>query len=343
MSRILVRLPNWVGDVIMATPMLRALRAYAPDTRIDVLGRASIRPLLEGLPYFDEFLPFQRGGLGGRRVTHDLRERRYDVALVCPHSYGSAWPLALARIPRRIGYTKYPGRRWLLTDPLPVPYDERGRFVPTPMHEMYLGLVRALGGPGGADPWPELPLLPETRERVQALRAEHGLIERPYIVMNPGAQFGASKLWTAEGFAHVGDRLSRETGAAIVVVGGPGEEDTVRAVIDRMAKPAFDFCRRPVGLATLYGLIAECALLVTLDSGPRHMAVAARKPAVVIMGPTDPRYTNACLDRTEIVRLDDLYCLGCHYKACPAEHECMRLLRPERVYEAAMRLWSSEL
>ncbi len=338
MNRILVRLPNWVGDVIMATPMLRALRAYLPEAQIDLVGKAGLEPLVAGLPYYDAFLPFERGWRGGRRLVRALRPRGYDVALVLPHSFGAAWPMALARVPRRIGYTKYPARRWLLTDPLPVAYDTRGRFVPTPMHELYLGFVRALGGPAQADVWPKLPLTEETVARVRALREAHGLLDRPYVVVNPGAHFGASKLWTADGFAGVADALAREAGAAVVLVGGPGEGAIGRAVMTAMREPAVDLCTESIGLAALYGLIAECALLVSLDSGPRHMAVAARKPVVVVMGPTDPRFTNCCLDRTEVVRLGDLYCIGCHYKVCPTEHECMRLLPPARVLDAARRL-----
>ena len=338
MKRILVRLPNWVGDVVMATPMLRALRAYVPEARIDLLGKPSLHALLDGSPFFDEYVALPRGIAGSWRLADELRARTYDVALILPHSFGSAWPMAVARIPRRVGYTKYPGRGWLLTDPLPVAYDDDGRFVPTAMHELYLGFVRRLGGPGDADLWPELPLSLQTAAEVHALRERHGLVDTPYIILNPGASFGASKLWTPEGFAALADALHAETGARIVLVGGPGEAATGQRVLDCATIPVVDLCHAPVGLATLYGLIAESALLVTVDSGPRHMAVAARKPVVVIMGPTDPRFTNCCLDRTEIVRLADLYCIGCHYKVCPTEHECMRLLPPARVLDAARRL-----
>ena len=338
MNRVLVRLPNWVGDVVMATPMLRALRAHLPEARIDLLGKPSLQPLVDGLPFYDEYVALPRSIAGRWRLADALRARDYEVALILPHSFGSAWPMALARIPRRVGYTKYASRRWLLTDPLPVAYDDDGRFVPTPMYELYLGFVRRLGGPGNADLWPELPLAPQTAAEVQALRERHGLLDTPYIILNPGASFGASKLWTPEGFAAVADALHAETGARIVLVGGPDEAATGQMVLDHATAPVVDLCHAPVGLATLYGLIAECALLITVDSGPRHMAVAARKPVVVIMGPTDPRYTNACLDRTAIVRLADLYCLGCHYKTCPTEHECMRLLPPQRVIDAAFGL-----
>ena len=339
MNRVLVRLPNWVGDVIMATPLLRALHDYLPDTHIDVAGRASLRPLVDGLPYFIEYLEAGHGVGAGRRLAGELRSRGYDCALVLPHSVGARWPIALSGIPRRVGYRRYFGRNFLLTERLPVPRDRAGRFVPTPMHEYYLGFLRVLGGPAHVDPWPELPVTDAAATEALALRTEHGIADTPYIVVNPGASFGASKLWTVDGFAWVADALARETGARIVLVGGPGEEATGRAIAEQMREPAVDCFTRPVGLAALYALIAESALLVTVDSGPRHMATAARTPVVVVMGPTDPRYTNACLDQTAVVRTADLYCLGCHEKVCPTEHECMTLLPPQRVLDAALDLW----
>lgn len=343
MRRILVRLPNPVGDAIMATALLRELRAYQRDARIDVLGRRPARELLEGLPYFDEFVEAPRGTGAGWRAARELRRRAYDVALICPHSVGARWPIALARVPRRIGYARHPGRNWLLTERLPCAFDRKGRHMPTPMPEYYLGFLRALGGRGDPDPWPELRVQPAAAERIATLRAAHGLADAPYVVVNPGAAFGASKLWTVEGFAWVADALARETGARIVLVGGPGEGPFARSVQARMAEPAVDCCSEPLGLPGLYALIHECALVLTLDSGPRHMATAARKPCVVLMGPNDYRYTHACLDYTEVIRTDTLWCVPCNASTCVTEHECMRLIPPRRVLDACLRLWRAHV
>jgi heptosyltransferase-2 len=139
--RILVRLPNWVGDVVMATPALAALRGAHPDAQIVAEGRPYLAGLVRGLPSLDAFLPEVRGT---RARARSLRAERFDWALLLPDSVRSALAPFLARVPVRAGYARDPLRRALLTHRL-APPSEGGRRVPISMVERYLRITRVLG------------------------------------------------------------------------------------------------------------------------------------------------------------------------------------------------------
>jgi heptosyltransferase-2 len=333
-GRILVRAPNWVGDVVMATPALRALRSAQPRAEITLEGRPFLAGLVRGLPSLDAFLPDARGGALARGRA--LRERGFDWAVLLPDSTRAALGPFLARIPVRAGYAREPLRRALLTLALPPP-SEGGRRVPISMVERYLRITRALGCPD-AGPALELAVDAGARERVVKRLAEAGLGpgERT-LVVTPGASFGSSKLWPPESFAAAADAIAGRHGLRAVLAPGPGEEAIARRIAGAMGERALVLADPPTSLAELVALIAGATLQLGNDTGPRHIAVACGVPAVVVMGPTDPRHTAHLLERQRVLR-EELPCSPCHLKACPIDHRCMTRLRPERVAAAAAEL-----
>ena len=333
-ARILVRAPNWVGDVVMATPALRALRRAHPQAEIVLEGRPFLAGLARGLPSVDAFLPDARRSAFAR--ARELRRRRFDWAVLLPDSTRAALGPFLARTPVRAGYAREPLRRALLTLVLPPP-TEGGRRVPISMVERYLRITRALGCPD-AGPALELAVDVEARERVSKRLAEAGLLpgERT-LVVTPGASFGASKLWPPESFAAAADAIARRHGLRAVLAPGPGEEEIARGIAERMAEHALLLADPPTSLAELVALVAGAALHLGNDTGPRHIAVASGVPTVVVMGPTDPRHTAHQLERQRVLR-EDVPCSPCHLKVCPIDHRCMTRLRPERVAAAAAEL-----
>ena len=350
-QRILVRLPNWVGDVVMTTPALRALRSRWPRAHVVVEGRPFLRRLLEGLDSVDEFLPDASRGVGPTlERARELRRRGLDLAILLPDSPRSALGPFLARIPRRVGYSRDPLRRLCLTTALSPPADANGKRIPVPMPERYLGLTRALGCPDGGRT--ELAVDDASRARLHELLAAAGAPtpgapsahSAGLLVGAPGANFGSSKLYPPQQFAEACDGIHRQHGLHTVLAPAPGGEcELARDVAARMTTPVSVLDDPPTDLAELKALIADAALVLSNDTGPRSMAVALDVPVVVTMGPTDPRHTHFQLERQRVLRMDDhLDCsphhYPCHLKTCPIDHRCMTRLEPARVVAAAGEL-----
>jgi heptosyltransferase II len=210
--------------------------------------------------------------------------------------------------------------------------------VPTPRTEYYLGLCRWLGLEPPADTKPSLFIGPDVRRRAASFLAAHGIATGDFLVgLNPGARFGSSKCWPPEHFAQVAELCQDRFGAKVVLFCGPGEEQIAQAILARTNAHIIDTHANPVDLELLKPLVQRCNLFVTNDTGPRHYAVAFDVPVVVLMGPTDPRYTQANLERTVVLR-KELDCSPCHKRVCPRQHECMRDIRPAEVLAAAERL-----
>ncbi len=317
---------------MMATPALRALRHAHPSAELCVEARPYLRDLLEPLPHVDRFLPDPGRGLSalGRRVRA-LRSGRFDWAVLLPNSPRSAVGPFLARIPRRVGYATDALRRTLATQPLAPPSDGGGQ-VAISMIERYLRVTDSLGCPRVGD-WMEVPVTEASRSAVH--RRVPG--QSPLCLLIPGAAFGSSKLWPADRFAAAGDALAAEHGLTCVLAPGPGEQDVARAVADAMSCETVLLEDPVLTLAELTALCARSTLMVTNDTGPRQIAVAMGLPAVVLMGPTDHRYTHHHLGSQRVLQAD-VDCSPCGKKTCATDHRCMTGLAPEAVVAAAREL-----
>ncbi len=344
-KRVLVVMPNWVGDVTMATAALGCLRRAFPVARITVLVRSWLREVLEGSPRLDELVLYdhrgEHAGLRGYlRMARSLRPRglrheRLDRAGVLPHSFRAALTARLSGARRRIGYSRG-DRGWLLTDSMRPPR-EAGHWMPVPKTLYYLDLLKAAGlDTEGARP--ELFCTPEDQQRARDLLDRAGIgPDDPLALINPGANFGSSKCWLPERFAEVADGLAERHGARVGLVCGPGEEPIVERILAHAGTGPVNFAEKRLPLSVLKALVDCCDLMVTNDTGPRHFAVAFDKPAVVIMGSTDPRHTAANLGKTIVVR-KDVPCGPCHERTCPTDHVCMTSVTAGDVLDAAARL-----
>ena len=335
-KQILVRGPNWTGDVIMATPGFRALRAGFPEARITLHVRANLAPLLAGAPWFDEILPLEshpRGPLAMLREAAALRRRgRFDLGVCLPDSFSSALLMRLAGVAEVVGYERQ-GRRMLLHRPVPPPRAESadGRLmIARELH--VLGLVEALGcEPLGTS----LELFVTEAEEAEARRALEGCgvgAGEPVAALAPGASYGASKLWPAESFAKVGDALAR-AGLRVAILGTPGERELSARVAAAMTEPSADLAGA-LGLGGLKALLRRARLLVCNDAGARHVAVAFGVPCVVMMGPTSLEKTPLNLEGVAVLS-EDVSCRPCYLRECPIDHRCMTRIAPERAIEAA--------
>ncbi len=338
--RVLVQAPNWLGDFAMATPVFRCIRESLPDARLTVLMRSYLKRVHDGAPWFDEVMTYDargadRGAFGFLRKVRALRRERFDLSIVLTNSFRSAWLARASGARQRLGYDLQ-GRAFLLTHTLRPEMATKTKRVPKPMPLYYFDLLESFGFERGDDRM-ELFIPPETEAAGAKLLDSFGIRAGERLVaLNPGASFGASKLWNPESFAAVGDALTRE-GARVLVLYGPGEEELAASIRSKMQESPVDDGGTMVSLDLLKPVLRRCSLLVTTDAGPRHVAVAVGCPVVCVMGPTDPRYSATNLERSVVLR-EDVDCAPCHLKTCPIDHRCMERLRPERVLEACRRL-----
>jgi len=285
-SRILaIVMPSWLGDTVMATPVLRAGRALLPKTKIVAVLRPGLGEVLRGLPWLDDIVEVDSKGIGGAwRLGRAIRGTGADGVLLLPNSFKSALGARLSGAKTRIGYAR-DGRGWLLSDPVAVTAAKPS--PPIPAVRSYAELaMQALGAPS-IDQRLELAITDE-----QQAAGDEMLREVPgrFVILNPGAN-RPDKRWPAARFAMVADALAKRCTLAIVVNGSPGEREVIDAVKAAANTPIIDLSQRGVTLGSLKAVVKRAALMITNDTGPRHLAAALGTPMVTLFGPTDHRWT----------------------------------------------------
>ena len=344
--RVLVRMPNWLGDVVMALPVFEALRVHFVGSVLAAAVPSRLRSLLSTLPAIDEVIPLDRKGGHRRRLFAEietLRQGSFDMVLLLPNSFGAAWAARRAGIPERWGLSSQ-WRRKLLTRA--VTLSSRGSSV---LHQAvrYQELLRGLG----IDPVAPKPHLAGSVRMIEKARVRltvEGCDQsRTLIGVAPGAAYGHAKRWMPGRYAAVALRLSREFDATVLLLGDSHDRDAGYAIESEIAAGnQLGTCRRVVNLigqtslSELIGLLACCRVLVSGDSGPMHLAAALGVPVTAIFGPTDDRLT-APLGSNKIL-FTPVWCRPCFFRDCPIDHRCMTKISEEQVFQAvASQLTSS--
>jgi len=343
-----VFLPGWIGDAVMATPALRALRNYHRAARISAVVKPYVAGVLEGGDWFDELL-LDRGGAGFRSVASiawQLRKRSIDVAVIFPNSFRSSLAARLGGCRRRIGYARY-GRSFLLTDALPPVRDENGRLKPSPALDAYNRLVESAGCPA---PSRRMELFTTANDELasEAVWESAGFNLYPEVIcLNPGAAFGAAKHWPSEHFTTLARELADARGCGILVLCGPAERALSREIAHATRHPgvksltdltAPNGAGPPLSLGLSKALVRRCHMLVTTDSGPRHFAAAFNRPVITLFGPTHIAWTETYYPFAVHLQ-KQVECGPCQRRVCPeGHHRCMRELLPAEVFAAVQRL-----
>lgn len=335
-------LPNWIGDVVMATPALRALTEMYPDARFTAVGRPYVADVLAGCSWLHDFIPCDPKGPQeehGFSAARRLRSNRPDLAVIFPNSFRAAWIAWLGGCRRRIGYARY-GRSLLLTDRLKPVRDGRGRIKPSPILLSYNRLAQAAGC-GNVSTRMELLTKPEDEASANRIWHDMGLDQMATVVcLNPGAAFGAAKLWPASHFANLAKRLAARPRTAVLVLCGPNERGLARQIVDECGSAnVFSLSDAAVSIGLTKACIRRADLVVSTDSGPRHIAAAFHRPVVALFGPTHIAWTDTFYPN-EIQLQKRVPCGPCQLRTCPLDHRCMNELTPAEVYDAVQELFN---
>jgi heptosyltransferase-2 len=348
--RLVVFVPNWLGDAVMALPAIADVRRAQPKVHLAVAARRSVAPLFDAVPIVDEVIALDsRGGILDRsRFMADvqrLRAGRFDAALLLPNSFAAAYLAWRAGVPERWGY-RGDFRRLLLTRAAARP-SPRGHQA-----EYYQELVRELTGSGlrasglGPDAEPLVSVAPAAADRARGLLAARGWRpEAPLVGIAPGAAYGHAKRWPPAHFAAAMRALAAD-GLQLVVVGSAGDVDSVREIGRALSQEAsriawIDLAGR-TDLSTLIGVLGNCRALVTNDSGAMHLAAAIGVPVTAMFGPTDERATSPLprggdTAHAHAVLATDVRCRPCMLRDCPIDHRCMTRILPEDVVAQVRR------
>jgi len=332
-ERILIVAPSWVGDAILSEPLVAMLRDPYKDPIVDVLAPPWCAPVyarMRGVRRIVE-APFGHGKFelrARRALAAEFRQAGYTAAFVLPNSWKSALVPFLARIPRRIGF-RGELRYGLLTDARHLDKKAMPRLV-----DRFAALAAS---PGALSSLPTAPVLvPDAKNRAEAMRALNLRTDRPVVIFCPGAEFGAAKRWPPNQFADLAKLFLRD-GLQVWIVGSPNDKIAAEAVLLGMGEDAArmrDLTGR-TDLGTTIDILSSASLVVSNDSGLMHAAAALNVPLIALFGSSSPIYTPPISQVAYIAKID-IACSPCFKRECPLGHfKCMRELKPDMVYNLA--------
>ena len=325
-----VALPNWVGDVVMATPTLRALRAHLPGERIIAVLRPYVRPVLEPNPWIDAYVEVGKSTADLWHAARILRREHVETGIMLPNSLRSALLFWMGGVKRRIGYDRG-GRRRLLTDAIP-PLREGARFVPSPMITYYLRLAEVLGA-SASDRRMELFTTAADEAAAASAYEAAGLDPERTLLVCPGYAFGPSKGWPVQHWADMVRGARERFGLVPGILCGP-KEVAIAEAISQAAGGCATFHDKGLTLASSRAVVRRAKAMVAIDSGLRHYAAAMGRPVVALFGPTHIEWTETWYPKE--VRLQAAVpCGPCQEPVCPTgTSECMWRIKPDEALDA---------
>lgn len=330
-DKILVRSTNWIGDVILTFPAIATIRKNFPRSYIAMLSRPWVAPLLENNPEVDEVILYDHnrihnGILGKLGLAKALREKGFDLAVLFQNAFDAALIAFLAGIPIRAGYNT-DARGPLLTNK--VMLDKA--VLKKHQSYYYLEMLKALGM-DIVDDNPVIEVSDEARKRATEILDSINIQNSELLIgINPGAYFGSAKRWLPERYALLSDMINKDFGGKILLFGS-GEEKAISEMIRCVAKSDVVDLVGKTSLLETMALIEKCSLFITNDSGLMHLAAALRIPLIAIFGSTDP-FTTSPLGNSSIIIRKEMSCSPCLKRECPTDHQCMRLIEADEVYQ----------
>jgi heptosyltransferase II len=306
--------------MVMATPFLRSLRRSLDD-ELWAIGKSKGMHIYNGLDLFDRYIPNDdKSFVRFLDTVSHLRAVGFDRGIVLPHSFRSALLFFSGAVRERIGYARNK-RGFMLTKTAP----EAKNLEPTVEH--YLRLVDLLGGARSDD----APVLSVTEDEERKFDERYIDIQRGFVAFIVGAQYGSSKMWPDSHFSELADLIiSRFRRRVYILPGGKGEK-LIAEKVRQGATNKDDIEVKDLDIRDLKVCLSRASLVVTNDTGPRHISVALNRPTVVLIGPMDERYTVYPAASSATIT-KDVPCRPCNKKRCDGDHACMKDITPAQVF-----------
>ncbi len=335
-KNILIRMPNWLGDVVMATPIIYDVKKAFPQARLTAMCPAPFCPLLQEDPHLDELFCFHKDdGSFFRReaqgnIIDKLVQGEYDLGILLTNSFRSAWWFFMGGVKWRLGFSNF-FRRPLLNLPVSFPKNIKEQ------HQIltYKQLLTKLEIPISATA-PYLVLQEEELSRARELLRRVGYQRGKRLIgINAGASYGSAKCWIPERFKEVALRLIQEKNAFVLFFGDDRTSPLIKFICDGLPKESVNMAGKTT-IRELACLIHECDLLLTNDSGPMHIASALEVPSVALFGSTSEIMTGPFAKGVVINK--KAICSPCFYRVCPKDFRCMKEIEAEEVFQAIATL-----
>lgn len=342
-NNILVRVPNWIGDTIMCLPALMDIRECYATAGITIVARPTIAELLREQCGINDVLVYEhrtdhRGIFGLLRLSQIIRKRTFDTAVLFQNAFEAALLASLSNIPTRIGYAT-DGRGWLLSQPVRLPSQP---FLHQTRY--YQQLVQAITNVPSKDRAPKLVVPGNDQVAFETKFPDVFLPSEMLLIgINPGSIYGSAKRWLPERFAELGDQLIAQirkeypeySSVRCLLLGGKGEEALGMAIANRMVSQPIVLSGK-TSIVELMAILKRCAVLVSNDTGPMHMAQALGVSVVAIFGSTNPETTCSYGGGQSVIRTN-VRCAPCLLRACPIDHRCMTGVSTDQVLMAVMK------
>ena len=329
-ENIIIRMPNWVGDMVMATPILSDLRRTFPKAKITAMCRTPLSDLLEEDPEIDEIFSFSKTSAFSRHsdrkgIIEKLQHGKYDLGILLTNSLSSAWWFWQGKVENRIGFDSK-GRKLLLTHPVPVPENVNQQHLVT----TYKSLLAPLGLPISTTP-PRIFLSPKEIEQAKNLLRQHGIFDHHQMIgINPGATYGSAKCWLPERFREITRRLLADKEVFVIYFGDQATASLVKEISYGLSPRVINLAGL-TSLRELAALLTCCHVLLTNDSGPMHIAAALGVSIVALFGSTSKDVTGPF--RSGVVIQKSVECSPCYQRTCPIDFRCMKKIETDEVYQ----------
>jgi len=335
-AKIMIRAANWVGDAIMTTPVIRAVRKNYPKATITVLAKPWVIPVYENNPYVDKILVYDskgrhKMGFGTLTLVRDLKEYQFDLAILMQNAFEAGLISFLSGIKERVGYNT-DARGLLLNRSIKLnPALKKGHLI-----DYYIGILK---GASLAEDGREMDLFLCESDREFAdnfLKNEKFDLSKPVIGINPGATGGTAKRWFPERYAQVCENLAKEFNVKILIFGGP-QDNKLGEYIAGLSENSCINIAGTTSLGQAFSLIEKCSLFITNDSGLMHAAAALSINQAAVIGSTDYIATFASDENSTMVRVP-VSCSPCLKDVCPTDHQCMDKISVDMVMETCESL-----
>lgn len=328
--KIVVRVPNWIGDSILAVPAIESISRNYSDAQVWVLTKEWVKDLFDSYSFIKGVIPLSETNKNLKNLNESaqrIKKLNFDLGVLLTNSFVSAFLFYLAKIPQRWGYSR-DGRGILLTKSISLKKEESSS------HQVntYLDLICGLGLKTNP-PQLSLPLTQEEKQKARETLLSLNIdLELPLIFLHPGASYGPAKRWPVRKYAALATLLQEKKKANILLIGASEDSGLAESITSSMAKKPVNLAGK-TSLRLLAGLISHANLFITNDSGPMHMANAMKIPVIAIFGPTDPKTTGPFQEPATVIKKEPA-CWPCRYRTCPFDHRCMITILPDEVFQA---------